>query len=251
LKVAAAAAATLVALGGGGCKKERPERGIPLTPAPGEHAPPGMPGGEGAANPHAGIDMSGGAGANPHAGIDMSGAAGANPHAGMDMGGMMGGGGGTVAVDKDGRAKLGPVTLAVPKGWTVEPNSSGMRAAQWKVGDAELVVFYFGQQGAGSAEANIGRWTEQFQDDKGQPGKAVTEKTKVGDMAVTYVEIAGRYASSMSPAGAAETHDNADWMMEGAVLETREGPYYFKLIGPRATVTAAKKDFRAFIASAK
>jgi len=39
------------------------------------------------ANPHAGVDMSGGPGANPHAGVDMGGGGGDDPHAGVDMGG--------------------------------------------------------------------------------------------------------------------------------------------------------------------
>ena len=54
----------------------------------------------------------------------------------------------------DGRSVLGPFTLVAPKEWSEKPVTSSMRAAQYtwseKSGEqAELVVYYFGEGGAG------------------------------------------------------------------------------------------------------
>ncbi len=221
-------------------------------------APSGSGAGESAGapvegDPHAGIDMSGGDGANPHAGVDMSGG-GANPHAGMDMSG--GGGKAPVAVDKDGRSLLGPLHLAIPKTWQNQP-AGGMRAGQWSIPgakgakEAQLVVYFFGTGGAGGVEEILQRWDDQFQTEGG--AKEVSPKTEtktVAGMKVTMTEVEGRYVASMTP-GSAEKNDEAGWMLLGAIAETPAGPYYFKLTGPKQTVTAVRKDFRAAIETAQ
>ena len=214
-------------------------------------------------NPHAGMNMGGGD--NPHAGMNMGG--GDNPHAGMNMGGdnphggmAMGGGGAagsTLPRAKNGRAVLGPLTVAVPGTWKERPTQSGMRAAEFTIpgvkgaADGELVIYYFGPGGAGSAEDNIARWTQQFLGPDGQPATPVVQKKQVAGMAMTEAEMTGRYVSSMSPAGTTEKHDSADWSMVGAVLTTSNGPYYFKMIGPKGTMAVAKKDFAKMLGSIK
>ncbi len=205
------------------------------------------PGGSdaGAASPHGG---------NPHAGDGNPHAGGGNPHAGgMGMGG---GAGREPEKTADGRVILGPVTLAVPSSWKGVPVSSNMRAAQWaipgKSGEAELVVYYFGAGGAGGVEANLDRWIKQFAQADGSSSneKARTDKKTVAGMQVTLVEVTGRYVAAVRP-GAAETHDKPDHMLLGAIVETATGPYYFKMVGPKDTVTAARKDFTGFIESQK
>jgi hypothetical protein len=193
-----------------------------------------------APNPHAG------GAANPH---------GENPHAGM--GGDMGGGGGrTTEKTPDGRVVLGPLSGAVPKDWQEHPTTSGMRVGQWTVagkeGEAELVVYYFGAGGAGGVDANLDRWINQFEQPDGSPSKnkSKTEKKTVNGMPTTLVEVTGKYVASMTP-GATEKNDKPGSMLLGAILETAAGPYYFKMVGPQGTMTAARKSFHDFIASMK
>jgi len=235
-----------------GCNRANEDRR--KTEAPAGASAEGAPAG---ADPHAGVDMGG---ADPHAGVDMGGGGGANPHAGVDNphGGMDMGGGDAkkpVEVDKDGRAVVGPLRLAIPKGWQNQP-AGGMRAAQWTVpggkeGEATLVVYYFGEGGAGGVEDNLQRWKGQFQPEGGaQQVSLKTEVKTVAGMKVTLGEIEGRYVASMTP-GSAEKNDEAGWMLAGAILETESGPYYFKLTGPKETVMAARKDFRGAIESAQ
>jgi hypothetical protein len=243
------------------CKKEeQPAQPAPTGSATESSADPRLapePGDPPAADPHAGLgagDGDAGAAGSPHGG---------NPHAGVGGGAPAGGGGmGMGAPGKapektaDGRVVLGPVTAKVPKSWKEKPPSSGMRAAEWtipgKEGEAELAVFFFGSGGAGGAQANLDRWIGQFAQADGSDSKkkAKTETKKVAGMPVTLVEVTGRYVAAVMP-GQSEKHDKPDHMLLGAIVETSAGPYYFKLVGPKATVTGARKDFLGFIESQK
>lgn len=240
------------------CKKARDDDSTATAPADNKPAESredprlASPGGEGArdggaANPHAGLggDPHGGAG-DPHGGGAQAG--------GIDMSG--GGGGSTTQKTPDGRVILGPVTAMVPKDWKETPTKSGMRTGQWTVpgkdGDAELVVYYFGPSGAGGADANLERWIGQFEQADGSPSqsKAKIDKKTVGTLSVITVEVSGRYVAAMTP-GSDQKNDKPDHMLLGAIVETMNGPYYFKMVGPKETMTAAQKPFAALIDSLK
>src|SRR5262249_15628939 len=126
------------------------------------HAMPANPHGD---NPHATAP------ANPH---------GDNPHAGPVAEQVA-----PHALDKlpDGRLQLGPFTVAAPADWTNKPITSSMRAADFVLpskpgADAELVVYYFGTDGAGSVDDNIDRWLDQFQQPDGKPSRSVAKIEK-------------------------------------------------------------------------
>jgi hypothetical protein len=221
----------------GACKKTRTDTG----PEPAPRSEPGA--GESAStaepDPHAGLDVD-----DPHAGIPMRG------DGDMGGGGMAGA---TPTVTADGKSIVGPLALAVPPAWKAEPTTSGMRAAQWKIpgakgaGDAELVAFYFGAQGAGSAADNIQRWAEQF-DAGGHPAQPKKSTRTLAGMQSTLVELEGRYVSSMTPGGP-EKQDKPDHMMLGLIIETPQGPYYYKLTGPKATVESVRASFAQMVAN--
>jgi hypothetical protein len=129
-----------------------------------------------------------------------------------------------------------------------------MRRAHWKIagdaGEAELIVYYFGQSGAGTVQANLDRWYGQFQQPDGSPSKdaAQTATSTVAGMEVTTVDVSGRYVAQVRP-GAEERHDVPDSRMLAAIVQASDGAYYFKLVGPAATVAAAKAAFDAMIGS--
>jgi hypothetical protein len=225
-------------------------------------------------NPHAGMDMSGGAGTgaggNPHAGMDMSGGAGGaggNPHAGMGAsGGGMNGGGpmpaqtGPRTLEKlpDGRLAMGPFSLAAPAGWIEKPITSSMRAADFvlsaeKGAEAELIVFYFGEGGAGGVQANLDRWLEQFQQPSGKPSKDVAkvEKATFAGQETTIVSVSGRYVATSMPGGGGDPIDKADQSLLAAIVASPKGPYYFKLVGAKKTVDANMAKVRAMLATLK
>lgn len=145
------------------------------------------------------------------------------------------------------RPSDGPATLVwkVPSKWTVAPNASTMRLATYRVPPAgasdaaELTVVRAG----GSTDANLQRWVDQFTN--AEPAKRT--KQKVGGFDVSLLEVSGTFtagAMGQTPAG-----PRRDWMLLGAVVETPEGAYFFKLTGPRASVRAARSDFDALIKS--
>ncbi|HWO08905.1 MAG TPA: hypothetical protein VNN80_05475, partial [Polyangiaceae bacterium] len=51
----------------------------------------------------------------------------------------------------NGRVALGPFSMVVPAGWAENPSTSSMRAAQFTLpaagGDAEVIVYHFGEAG--------------------------------------------------------------------------------------------------------
>ncbi|HSJ99970.1 MAG TPA: hypothetical protein VK932_01970 [Kofleriaceae bacterium] len=249
------------------CKKDS-SSGLPpasdwsAPPAGSQGAAPAAPGNP-SANPHANPHGPGMGGGNPHAGVDMGGAGG-NPHAGVDMSGG-GAAAGPMAqkttprtLEKlpDGRFALGPFSVAVPAGWTEKAITSSMRTAQFALpgpaGEAELVVYYFGEGGAGGVQANLDRWLDQFQQPSGKASKDVAkvEKTKLGGQEATLVSVSGRYVTTTMPGGG-DPVDKADQALIGAIVESPRGPYYFKLVGPKATVDAHAPKVRAMLTSLK
>lgn len=184
--------------------------------------------------------------ANPHAGSN-------DPHAGMNIGGPSA----TAkppAVDPDtGMLDIGAVAFRVPSTWTVETPKSSMRRAQLSAtgsdGPAELVVFYFGPQGAGTTQDNVDRWVGQFTTESGSPVTTAEKTTgKAGDYDVSRVSVAGRYAGGMAGPGQAAAPEAGQRLL-GAIVSTPAGPYYFKLLGPEATVGAHSAAFDGLLAS--
>ncbi|HMG55344.1 MAG TPA: hypothetical protein VK601_17725 [Kofleriaceae bacterium] len=240
------------------CKKQPPRGDLPppggAPPAPAAADKPAagdQPAGAAPANPH---------GMNPHAGMG----GGDNPHAGIGGGdnpraGVVPDKTAPRALDKlpDGRLGLGPFTLAAPADWTTKPITSSMRAADFVLpgkpgADAELIVYYFGENGAGSVDDNLDRWLGQFEQPGGKPSREVAkiEKTKFAGQDATYVSVTGRFVAQAMP-GATAAVDKADQAMLAAIVASPSGPYYFKLVGPKPTVDAGAKSFRAMLESLK
>lgn len=162
------------------------------------------------------------------------------------------------ADDKTERKKIdaGGLSFEVPKTWKNEQPSSRMRRAQLKVepvkGDkeaAELVVFAF-PGGAGTVQANIKRWEEQFKDKEGATPKAEIKTIKVKGLEVTRVEVSGRYVAAVQP-GSPEKLDKPEFRLLGAIVQTDQAGYYLKMIGPDKTMKDAEADFDKMIESIK
>ena len=150
----------------------------------------------------------------------------------------------------------GGLTFEVPEAWESQRPASSMRRAQVVVkpaeGDAdpaELTVFAF-PGGAGTVEANVARWRDQFQDESGKapPIKSDTRKGKNTD--VTFVEVAGRYVAAVMP-GAPQRNDKPNYRLLGAIVQTPQAAFFLKMVGPDATMKAAKPAFDELIASMK
>lgn len=216
------------------CKKQPPQGDLPPV---GESKP--------AANPHEAAPPP--APANPHG--DMA-SSGTSPHA------PMAGKTEPRTLEKlaDGRRALGPFSLAIPDKWTEKPITSSMRAADLILpdGKAELIVYYFGENGAGSIDDNLDRWLGQFVQPDGKPSKDVAkiEKTKLAGQDATLVSVTGRFVADAMP-GMGSAVDKSDQALLAAIIASPSGPYYFKLVGDKAVVTAQTAAFKSMLQSIK
>ena len=157
-----------------------------------------------------------------------------------------------VEVDAQGMMDLGAISFKVPDEWEVQPPKSSMRRAQLvakgAAGPAELIVFFFGPQGAGSAQENIGRWIGQFTKPDGSPvSDAKQSSSKVSGFDVTKVDVSGRF-SGMGASGQQQA-PQTDQRLMAAIVNSDGGPYYFKFLGPSATVAENSAIFDALLAS--
>ena len=146
-------------------------------------------------------------------------------------------------------AKAAPdLVWKVPSGWKEQP-ARAMRKATYQVpgaaGPAEVAVFYFGVGQGGDVEANITRWVGQFKELP--PSEAKRDQMEVRGYHVSTVRVARGTFSSGMPGGPQEPQK--DWGMSAAVVETPEGPYFFKMTGPAATVDAEEPRFLELLQS--
>jgi hypothetical protein len=157
----------------------------------------------------------------------------------------------------DGSYTMGPFALAVPADWKVKSITSNMRAGDFELpakpgAEAELIVYYFGPNGAGSVEDNLDRWLGQFKQADGKPSRDVAkiEKLKFGGQDATFVSVTGRFVTQGMPGGGGPV-DKADQVLLAAIVESPKGPYYFKLVGDKAPVDGNAAAFRGLLDSLK
>src|SRR6266849_5473677 len=140
--------------------------------------------------------------------------------------------------------RSGDLHFKAPDGWMTEKSSSTMRVAQYKLPkaegdseDASLVLYYFGATQGGTAQANIDRWNGQMQQSDGSASKdrAKTEGMTVNRLKITSIDVSGTYTAEMAP-GSGTFHNDANYRLRAAVVETPKGNYFVKLVGPAKTV---------------
>jgi hypothetical protein len=141
-------------------------------------------------------------------------------------------------------------------GWTTKPTTSMMRIAEFVLPkaegdteDASLIVYYFGGTG-GSVQANIDRWLGQIAQPDGRPTKQVATVTerRVNGMAMTHVDATGTLVAEVSP-GSAERHNKPGFRLRAAVIQSSNGPYFVRVVGPAKTVARWNTEIDAFLGS--
>lgn len=143
-------------------------------------------------------------------------------------------------------ADEGPtLTWSAPDGWVTAPNPNSMRLATFKIPhtgkdteDAELSV----SRAGGGTEANLQRWVGQFE----EAGKDTRATRTIQGLSVTTVEVSGVYLGGMMGGAAAK---KPGWSLLGAIVETPGSSYFFKMVGPTATVQSARPAFNKLLDS--
>lgn len=155
------------------------------------------------------------------------------------------------------QSTAGELRFKTPDGWVSEKPSSNMRMAQYKLpkveGDAEdasAVLYYFGATQGGSAQANIDRWISQMQQSDNSPSKdkAKTENLTVNGLKITSVDVTGTYTAEMAP-GSGTFHNNSDYRLLAAVVETPKGNYFLKVVGPAKTMARWQQSYSDYLKS--
>ena len=150
------------------------------------------------------------------------------------------------------------ISWTPPASWKSSA-SRPMRAATYAVPaasgdkeDGECAVYYFGPGQGGSVEANIERWTKQFEQPNGKSSSqtAQVKKRTVHGIALSTVDISGAYSGMGGPMAAAKSVKTG-YRLLGAIAEAPEGAVFFKFTGPARTVAANQANFEALIGSLK
>src|SRR5437016_4915998 len=151
----------------------------------------------------------------------------------------------------------GDLHFKAPDGWTTEKASSSMRVAQYKLPkvegdkeDASLVLYYFGATQGGTAQANIDRWIAQMEQPDGSASKdkAKSETMTVNGLKLTTVDVTGTYTAEMAP-GSKTFHNDENYRLRAAVVETPKGNYFVKLAGPAKTIARWDQSYTDYLKS--
>jgi hypothetical protein len=151
----------------------------------------------------------------------------------------------------------GELRFKVPAEWVVEKPSSAMRLAQYKLPqaegdneDASLVLYFFGTNSGGSVQANLERWISQLEqpDGSSSASKAKMETITINQLKVSTIDLTGTYVAETAP-GSNVRHNNPNYRLRAAVIETSKGAHYVKLVGPSKTVSRWEKAFDDYLQS--
>ena len=115
--------------------------------------------------------------------------------------------------------------------------------------DAELFVYYFADD-AVTVEATLESWTNQMLQPDRRPPSEMTSTTSfdVANLSVTELDVPGIYSVEVQPNSGMHYYKRDFWL-KAAVVETPEGPYFFKLTGPSQTVADSEVEFNALLAN--
>ena len=143
----------------------------------------------------------------------------------------------------------GKAQWTAPPNWTVQPPSSSMRVAQWKLPAApgkegECAMFHF--SGGGGVEDNINRWIRQFDrpgtppDGSGSPPDGDRAILNVSGVQVTMARTQGTYKTQgVTMAGPVQRKEN--YALFAAIFEAPGDPYFLKCVGSVEVMTAEEK----------
>lgn len=147
----------------------------------------------------------------------------------------------------------GGLRWTAPSGWTNE-GQAPMRAASYKMplvsgdqGQAECVVYFFGQGQGGSVQANIERWKDQFQTESGKPAAPKIQMRVIHGLPVTTIDVSGKYSGLGGPLE--QSSVVSGYRLLGAIIENPGGNIFVKFTGPSHTVSANQTAFEKLLDS--
>ncbi len=144
-----------------------------------------------------------------------------------------------------------------PAGWTSKTPGSTSRVAEFTLPkadgdseDASVIVFYFGANMGGDVQTYVDRWTGQMSQPDGRKSADVAKISTLtaNTLKITLVDVSGTYVAEVSP-GSAEHYNKPGFRLCSALVQTSEGPYFVRLVGPAKTVAKWDATFMSFLKS--
>lgn len=164
------------------------------------------------------------------------------------------------ADDRGTVTEIDGLKSTAPTGWKAQEPTMKERVYQFLLPkvegdkhDAALMVFYF-PGGGGGIQANIDRWKGMVvAADGAKPDEAYkTTEMKVGDVKVTIFEANGSYKFKKRPFDPNEEPElRPDWRLVGVIFESKNGPYFMRMVGPKKTMDANRKGFEEWLKNFK
>ena len=154
------------------------------------------------------------------------------------------------------RVKAGSLSFVIDRSWELlEPRTAAvlaglaLPAAEDEGLGASLLIFYFGQDGAGSASDNLDRWISQMKQPLEEQGErdstaadASQRKLEVSGMRVDALEISGTYHER-------DLQPTPCVTMWAAIVQAPDGPCYFKVLGPASEISRWRADLELLLSS--
>jgi hypothetical protein len=149
------------------------------------------------------------------------------------------------------RVTVEHLSFVLPAGWQKQPPKSEMRAFEARIpgpgGDAEFAVFFFGEGKGGDTRSNIQRWIDQIEFAPGSDTDR--EEFAANGMTVFWVNFNGTLKPNPMDPTIQERRPNSRLL--AAVIEGPRGPWFFKAVGPDATLKPQRDTFLGMLESAR
>jgi hypothetical protein len=145
---------------------------------------------------------------------------------------------------------------AVPAGWKKAALGQFQLAAftvpkaDGDKDDTKVLIFYTDEKGMGTVDQNIKRYRGMFKAPAGDDAKV--EKTKIGEINVTRINVQGTYLFKARPFDPnAQAEEKPDYRLIAVIADGKKGPFYVRFIGPAKGVEKNKKDFDEWLKNFK
>lgn len=136
--------------------------------------------------------------------------------------------------------------FVTPIGWTILPAQPEEDAPRLSIGRgqaaAEVTFSKYGM-GGGSAKEDVDTWFAQF---SGVGVRRDLETERIGPVKVVYARTEGTFSTG----ALGESAKRSGYALCGAVLESKNGSVYVRMVGPAATVRGATEAFKKMVSDA-
>jgi hypothetical protein len=146
---------------------------------------------------------------------------------------------------RDGRVLLPGLSLALPKGWSLDSQATSPRLANLVApGGVQVAVFWFGPKAGGTIDENLQRWEGFFS----PIWLREIERDTVKQPPLVWGRWRGKYQSTM---GAPSNHGSDTTEMLAAIVPSGQGSVFFKAVGSVAAMEAIRTSLQGMLKVAK